>query len=151
MRILDRMRIAYIPHAYTSEGEPKSGMEVAEELGIDPARIFKTLLAQAGTDYFVFVIPADHELDLKKGARACGAKKIEMLPSKEIFPLTGYQRGGCSPLGMKKSFPTYVDDSAALHASIYVSAGKIGQQIELKPGDLIQAADASYAQLSADE
>lgn len=147
MRILDRMRIAYLPHEYESDGEPKSGLEVAEELGVDPARIFKTLLAHAGTDYFVFIIPADRELDLKKGARACGAKKIEMLPAKEIFPLTGYHRGGCSPLGMKKSFPTYLDDSAALHESIYVSAGKIGQQIELALSDLLVASNAEYADL----
>ncbi|MGI6440751.1 MAG: Cys-tRNA(Pro) deacylase [Peptoniphilaceae bacterium] len=147
MRILDQMRMAYTPHSYENPGEPKSGVAVAEELGVSAGRIFKTLVTHAGADYYVFVIPADKELDLKKAARACGAKKIEMLPLKELFLRTGYHKGGCSPLGMKKDFPTFIDRLAEEEETVFVSAGKVGQQIEIRPADLRTAVGGEYAHL----
>lgn len=113
------------------------GTEVAAALGEDPARVFKTLVTVgASGGYYVFVIPVAEELDLKKAAKAVGEKSIAMLPQKELLPLTGYLHGGCSPIGMKKPFPTVLHQSAAEQESIYVSAGKVGFQVEVAPADL---------------
>ena len=113
------------------------GTEVAAALGEDPARVFKTLVTQgASGGHYVFVIPVAEELDLKKAAKAVGEKSIAMLPQKELLPLTGYLHGGCSPIGMKKPFPTVLHQSAAEQESIYVSAGKVGFQVEVAPADL---------------
>ena len=97
--------------------------------------------------YYVFVIPADHELQLKKAAKAAGEKSVHMLPLAQLTPLTGYVRGGCSPIGMKKHFPTFLDRHAAELSTVIVSAGRIGRQVELAPADLLQAADAQLAEL----
>ena len=113
-------------------------MTVARSLGLDPDRVFKTLVTRgASGGYYVFDIPVAATLDLKKAARAVGEKSVAMLPSKELLPLTGYVHGGCSPVGMKKPFPTVFHRSALDQETILVSAGKIGFQVEVRPGDLI--------------
>ena len=131
MRILDKKKIAYTAHKY-SDTEAVSGTEVAAVLGQDPKRVFKTLVtAGKSKNYYVFVIPVEKELDLKKAAKAVGEKSIEMLKSKELFALTGYIHGGCSPIGMKKFFRTTFQQEAADYETIMFSAGKIGYQVEL--------------------
>ena len=136
MRILDRMKIPYSHYTYECE-EFVDGLQVADMLGLPHEKVYKTLVTQGpAKEYFVFVIPVAEELDLKKAAKAVGEKSIAMLPQKELLPLTGYIHGGCSPIGMKKPFPTVLHESAADCESIYVSAGKIGYQVQLSPGDL---------------
>ena len=136
MRLLEQKGIPYTPHDYRASGAV-GGTEVAAALDEDPARVFKTLVTQgASGGHYVFVIPVAEELDLKKAAKAVGEKSIAMLPQKELLPLTGYLHGGCSPIGMKKPFPTVLHQSAAEQESIYVSAGKVGFQVEVTPADL---------------
>lgn len=136
MRLLEQKGIPYTPHDYRASGAV-GGTEVAAALGEDPARVFKTLVTVgASGGHYVFVIPVAEELDLKKAAKAVGEKSIAMLPQKELLPLTGYIHGGCSPIGMKKPFPTVLHQSAAEQESIYVSAGKVGFQVEVAPADL---------------
>ncbi len=136
MRLLEQKGIPYTPHDYRASGAV-GGTEVAAALDEDPARVFKTLVTVgASGGYYVFVIPVAEELDLKKAAKAVGEKSIAMLPQKELLPLTGYIHGGCSPIGMKKPFPTVLHQSAAEQESIYVSAGKVGFQVEVAPADL---------------
>ena len=136
MRLLEQKKIPYTPHDYLASGAV-SGVEVAAALGEPPERVFKTLVTTgASGGHFVFIIPVAEGLDLKKAAKAVGEKSIAMLPQKELLPLTGYIHGGCSPIGMKKPFPTVLHQSAAEQESIYVSAGKVGFQVELAPADL---------------
>lgn len=136
MRLLDKAKIEHREYSY-GDGTAISGTEVAELLGKDPAMVFKTLVTVgASKQHYVFVIPVACELDLKKAAKAAGEKSIEMIKSKELLPLTGYVHGGCSPIGMKKPFRTFVDESCLLQETIMFSAGKIGYQVEMKPGDL---------------
>ena len=136
MRLLEQKGIPYTPHDYRASGAV-GGTEVAAALDEDPARVFKTLVTQgASGGHYVFVIPVAEELDLKKAAKAVGEKSIAMLPQKELLPLTGYLHGGCSPIGMKKPFPTVLHQSAAEQESIDVSAGKVGFQVEVTPADL---------------
>ena len=136
MRLLEQKGIPYTPHDYRASGAV-GGTEVAAALDEDPARVFKTLVTQgASGGHYVFVIPVAEELNLKKAAKAVGEKSIAMLPQKELLPLTGYIHGGCSPIGMKKPFPTVLHQSAAEQESIYVSAGKVGFQVEVAPADL---------------
>ena len=139
MRLLDQKKVPYTPHAYPEgDGEAADGVTVARSLGLDPDRVFKTLVTKgASGGYYVFDIPVAATLDLKKAARAVGEKSVAMLPSKELLPLTGYVHGGCSPVGMKKPFPTVFHRSALDQETILVSAGKIGFQVEVRPGDLI--------------
>lgn len=136
MRILDQKKISYIPHCY-AHTDAISGVEVATVLGQDPKRVFKTLvtIAKSGKNY-VFVIPVEQELDLKKAAKAVGEKSIDMLKSKDLLPLTGYIHGGCSPIGMKKVFPTTFQQGAEDFDTIMFSAGKIGYQVECKLADI---------------
>ena len=136
MRILDQKKIAYTPHFYANTGAI-SGTEVAAVLGQEPERVFKTLVTvgKSGKNY-VFVIPVKKELDLKKAAKAVGEKAIDMLKSKDLLSLTGYIHGGCSPIGMKKFFPTTFQQEAENYETIMFSAGKIGYQVELKLSDL---------------
>ena len=136
MRILDGKKISYDSHCYVNT-PTTNGVEVAEILGQDPKDVFKTLVttSKSGTNY-VFVIPVGEELDLKKAAKAAGEKSIEMLKSKELLPLTGYVHGGCSPIGMKKQFKTFIDKSAVERDVIIFSAGKIGYQVEMKLSEL---------------
>lgn len=128
MRLLDRKKIPYCVHSY--EGVI-SGPDVAAALGQDPGQVFKTLVTVGKTGaHYVFMLPVCQELDLKKAAAAVGEKSISMLPQKALFPLTGYVHGGCSPLGMKKSFPTVIHHTALLCETIFFSAGRIGLQIQ---------------------
>lgn len=136
MRILEQKKAAYTSRYY-GDTEAISGMEVAAALGLDPARTFKTLVTQAGSrEHYVFMVPVERELDLKKAAKAVQEKSIEMIKSKELLPLTGYIHGGCSPIGMKKQFRTVIDRSAAEFDTIMFSGGKIGYQVELSLKEL---------------
>ncbi len=131
MRILDRAKVPYNVHDYTSTGSV-AATDVASVLGEDPKEVFKTLVTQGKSErYYVFVVPSDKELDLKKAAAAVGEKSVQMIPSKELQPTTGYIHGGCSPLGMRKQLRTVVDSSAEQCARFYVSGGKVGIQIEM--------------------
>ena len=145
MRVLDSRKIAYTPHFY--EADPsRTGAQIAALLGEDPAHVFKTLVtAGRPGKYYVFVIPVEEELNLKKAAAAVGEKSVGMLPQKELLPLTGYVHGGCSPIGMKKPFPTILHETAMLFDTICFSGGKIGYQVETAPDNLIRLADAEYA------
>lgn len=136
MRILDKDKIAYVAHTYESD-DAISGQEVASALGRNPAQIFKTLVTIGkSSKYYVFIIPATDELNLKKAAECAGEKSVEMIKSKELLPLTGYVHGGCSPIGMKKFFSTSIHSSAEELNTIIISAGKIGFQIEISLAEL---------------
>ncbi len=136
MRILEQKKIPYQAYCY-ADTDAISGVEVAKALGQNPAQVFKTLVTiGASKRNYVFVIPVEEELHLKKAAKAVGEKSIEMIKSKELLPLTGYIHGGCSPIGMKKLFKTVIHESAAGFATIIFSAGKIGYQVEVAPADL---------------
>lgn len=136
MRVLDQKKIPYKERVFT-EIPSTNGMEIAEILGEDPDRVFKTLVTQGKSGgYYVFVIPVSGSLDLKKAAKAVGEKAVSMIPQKELLPLTGYVHGGCSPIGMKKQFPTVLHESAENYETIYFSAGKVGYQVETAPGEL---------------
>lgn len=140
MRVLDQKKISYESHSY--EQDPSmSGEEIAGILNEDPKKVFKTLVTRgkSGT-YYVFVVPVKEELDLKKAAKASGEKSISMIKQKELLPLTGYVHGGCSPIGMKKAFKTFIHESVLENDKVFVSAGKLGFQIELAPQDLISVA-----------
>ncbi len=144
MRLLDEKKIEYISHTY--EPDPTmSGEEIAALLREEAERVFKTLVTRGKTgQYYVFVVPVDSELDLKKAAKAAGEKSVSMIKQKELLPLTGYVHGGCSPVGMKKRFPTFIHKSAKEYNKMYVSAGKVGYQIELSPEDLAAAAGCGF-------
>ncbi|MBQ5695594.1 MAG: Cys-tRNA(Pro) deacylase [Clostridium sp.] len=136
MRILDQKKIKHKTYSYVGTGAI-SGIEVAEALGQNPKYVFKTLVTVGKSkNNYVFVIPVEKELDLKKAAKAVGEKSIDMIKSKELLPLTGYIHGGCSPIGMKKFFKTIIDISAEEYESIIFSAGKIGYQVEMSMEDL---------------
>ncbi len=148
MRLLDQRRIPYEPHFYGDTGAV-SGTEVAAALGEDPAQVYKTLVTVGRSgEHYVFIIPVEQELDLRKAASAAGEKNIEMIKSKELLPLTGYIHGGCSPVGMKKPFPSFLDSSAEGKTVIFVSGGKIGCQIEISPEDLHDIVPFRYAPLT---
>ena len=145
-RMLEKEKIPYLAHTYETEDGHIDGVSVAHKMGIDPAVVFKTLVTRgAARGIYIFVVPVALELNLKAAARAVGEKSVEMIAVKEITPLTGYIRGGCSPIGMKKHYPTVVDESARLLERMIVSAGRIGDQIELAPGDLQKATGCSFA------
>ena len=145
MRILDSRKIQYTAHTYEPDST-LSGEQIAQILGEKPENVFKTLVTQGKSGgYYVFVIPVGGELDLKKAAKAAGEKAVNMIRQKELLPLTGYVHGGCSPIGMKKPFPTFLHETARHLYKIYVSAGKVGFQIELSPEDLVEAASCRYA------
>ena len=147
MRILDQKKIPHMEFSYPCE-EAISGMEIAEVLGQNPKQVFKTLVTVAASKRnYVFVVPATSELDLKKAAKAVGEKKIEMIKSKELLPLTGYVHGGCSPIGMKKFFTTTIDISAENFETIIFSAGKIGCQVEMSLDDLKKVINFKTAEL----
>lgn len=149
MRILDQNNISYSTGEYEYDESDLSGNHAAEVLGISEDEIFKTLVTRGqDNQLFVFVIPVSGELDLKKAATAAGQKRVEMIHVKELVGLTGYMRGGCSPIGMKKQFPTFVDETAVLFDRIYISAGKRGEQIVLSADDLIDVVNGSYADLT---
>ena len=148
--LLDKAKIAYQLVPYEVDENDLSATHVAEQLGEDIAQVFKTLILHGDkSGYFVCVIPGADEVDLKKAAKVSGNKKCEMIPVKELLPLTGYIRGGCSPIGMKKHFPTYIHPTASGFDKIYVSAGHRGLQIQIAPADLIKVAQAIEADLIA--
>ncbi len=148
MRTLEQKKIPYTPHEYPTEGMI-DGVSVAQYLHQNPERLFKTLVTRgASGGYYVFDIPVAETLDLKKAAKAVGEKSIAMLPQKELLPLTGYVHGGCSPIGMKKQFPTVLHETAQLFDTIFVSAGKIGAQVEVAPSDLLTLLGASMADVT---
>ena len=137
MRVLDAKKISYESHTYEPDAT-LTGEEIAAILNEDPAKVFKTLVTQGKSNaYYVFVVPVKEELDLKKAAKAAGEKSIDMIKQKELLPLTGYVHGGCSPIGMKKQFKTFIHETAPTYEKIYVSAGRVGAQIEISPDDLI--------------
>ncbi len=149
MRELDTLSIPYKTAQYAVDPDHPTGFNVAEELGESPDQIFKTLVLHGERKgYLVCCLPSDFELDLKKVARVAGDKKVELIPVKKLFPTTGYIRGGCSPLGMKKKFPTFIDETAQLFDEIAVSAGERGEQIIVNPFDLQKATDATFADLT---
>lgn len=147
MRILDQHKIPYRHFSYESDGT-HSGVEIAQMLGEDADRVFKTLVTEGKAgEHYVFVIPVGCELDLKKAAKAVGSKAVHMVKSKELLSLTGYIHGGCSPIGMKKLFPTVFHESAGQYDTIMFSAGKIGYQVEVSPDDLKSVINYNYADL----
>ncbi|RSD27227.1 Cys-tRNA(Pro) deacylase [Mesobacillus subterraneus] len=149
MRILDKQKVPYEILTYDSKDGKIDGIAVAGKIGREPAQVYKTLVAVgASKNLYVFVIPVEAELDLKKAAREAGEKNVEMMPVKDIQKFTGYIRGGCSPIGMKKDYPTFLDRSAEGLETVIVSAGKIGFQVELAPEQLIQATEGKYADLT---
>ena len=153
MRVLDQKKIPYTPHTYPhGDGEAPDGVTVAQNLGINPAQVFKTLVTKgASGGYYVFDIPVAATLDLKKAAKAVGEKSIAMLHSKELLPLTGYVHGGCSPVGMKKQYPTVFHQTAMDYDTIYISAGKIGAQVELAPQALLDLLRAQTADIIVEQ
>ena len=150
MRVLEQKKIAYSAHSYPhEEGVAVDGVTVARSMGFDPAIVFKTLVARgASGQHYVFDVPVAENLDLKKAAKAVGEKSVEMIHQKELLPLTGYVHGGCSPVGMKKLFPTVFDATAEDLPKMIVSAGKIGFQVELAPGDLAALVRAKFADIT---
>ena len=140
MRILDRMKISYTYETYECD-EFTDGIQVADKLNLDHRQVFKTLVTG---NHYVFVIPIEDEIDFKKAAKAVGEKSLEMLHLKDLTKVTGYVRGGCTSIGMKKNFPTVIQESVRDFDEIYVSGGKLGMQIKLAPADLKKAANAEF-------
>ena len=151
MRMLERAKVNYTAHEYPhEEGQAVDGANVARLTGQDPARVFKTLVTQgADHNYYVFVVPVLAELDLKKAAKAAGVKSVAMIHVADINKVTGYIRGGCTAVGMKKQYKTVIDASAQTLQTMIVSGGRIGSQIELTPEDLAKAANAVFAEIIA--
>lgn len=151
MRMLDKAKIAYMVKEYEVDESDLSGIHVAECVGMDTEIVFKTLVAKGDkTGFCVFCIPCAEELDLKKAAKVSGNKRVELLPLKDLLPTTGYIRGGCSPIGMKKQFPTYINETAMLFDEIAVSGGMRGVQVILSPDSLNEFVGSSYADLTVD-
>ena len=147
MRLLDGKKIPYESHTYEPDAT-LTGEEIAKILGEDADKVFKTLVTRGKSGaYYVFVVPVKAELDLKKAAKACGEKAVAMIKQKELLPLTGYVHGGCSPVGMKKPFPTFIHDTATGFDKVFVSAGKVGFQIEIAPDDLIRVSECKVADI----
>ena len=150
-RLLDRAKIEYTLVPYTVDENNLAATHVAEELGEDIATVFKTLVLKGDkTGHFVCVIPGDKEVDLKAAARVSGNKKADLIPMKELLPTTGYIRGGCTPIGMKKPFPTFIHATCLLYDTIYISAGVRGLQIAINPQNLIDFVGAAVAELIAE-
>ncbi len=152
MRILDAEHIAYTEHTYEVEDGRIDGVSVAEKCGEDPDQVFKTLVTEGNDkNYYVFVVPVKQKLDLKACASAAGVKSVEMIPQKDLLKTTGYIHGGCSPIGMKKQFRTFYDETIILFDTVLVSGGKIGTQVELAPDDLIRITSGTTAAIAREE
>lgn len=154
MRVLEQKKVPYAAHQYAPEGMDAadvaalSGEDIAQRLGEPVERVFKTLVTRAKSgQYYVFVVPVAESLDLKKAAKAAGEKAVDMIPQKELLPLTGYVHGGCSPVGMKKQFPTFVHETAKGYDTFFVSAGKVGMQVELSAADLEKVLRLQFADI----
>ena len=146
MRILDSKKVSYEMLSYESEDGKIDGISVAHKIGVDEKNVFKTLVAQGTSkELYVFVIPVAEELDLKNAAKIAGEKKVEMIAVKDIMKYTGYIRGGCSPIGMKKNYKTFIHESAEDLDFIIFSAGKIGHQIKMNPKDLVSVVEGKFA------
>ena len=151
MRVLDQKKVPYIPHSYPHGDTAPDGVTVARLTGVPPEQVFKTLVTEAASGkFYVFVIPVARSLDLKAAAKAVGEKSISMLPQAKLLPLTGYVHGGCSPIGMKKALPTWVDESAQALDLMAVSAGKGGFQVQLAPADLQKLTRARFAPVTTE-
>lgn len=152
-RLLDRAKISYELIPYEFDPEDLAAQHVADSLGEDINRVFKTLVLHGAEarDYFVCVVPGNTEIDLKKAAKAHGTKKADLIPMKELLPLTGYIRGGCTAIGMKKPFPVYIHQTALDFDSIYVSAGQRGLQLRLDPSDLVNYVNATVTDLTTNQ
>ena len=149
MRLLEAAGIAYRTAEYEYDEANLSGLHAAEQVGMDAEQVFKTLVTRGDkTGILVFCIPVDMELDLKKAAKVSGQKNIEMLPSKQLLPLTGYIHGGCSPVGMKKPFKTFIDETAILYDHICVSGGRVGTNLAIEPETLAKFIGADFADLA---
>ncbi|MGU8720464.1 Cys-tRNA(Pro) deacylase [Clostridium perfringens] len=149
MRILDSKKVSYEMLSYESEDGKIDGISVAHKIGVDEKNVFKTLVAQGTSkELYVFVIPVAEELDLKNAAKIAGEKKVEMIAVKDIMKYTGYIRGGCSPIGLKRPYKTFIHESAKELDFIIVSAGKIGHQIKLKPNDLVEVVSGKFENLT---
>ena len=148
MRVLDAKKISY--EYFTYDEDPSlTGEEIASRLHEDPDKVFKTLVTQGKTgSYYVFEVPVKDDLNLKKAAKAAGEKSINMIKQKELLPLTGYVHGGCSPIGMKKQFPTFIHESARQFDKIFVSAGRVGMQIEIACEDLVKTVGCKFADIT---
>lgn len=152
MRILDAAKIEYEIKEYVPDESDLTGTHIADQIGLDSEIVFKTLVAHGDkTGYIVFCIPSCREIDLKKAAAVTGNKKIEMVHVKDLLALTGYVRGACSPVGMKKKFPTYIDKSAEKHEKITVSGGMKGAQLFLNPSDLIPFVEATVCEVTRND
>ena len=148
VRLLEANSIPHSTLTYDVDESDLSGITVANKIGVEPERVFKTLATRGEkTGINVFCVPVTEELNLKKAAVACSDKKIEMIKEKELLPLTGYIKGGCSPIGMKKHYPTFIDETAQLFDEISVSAGIRGMQIMIKPEDLLKIVEGNFADL----
>ena len=149
MRILEQKKVSYIPHGYEiEEGAPCDAVTVAGLIGKDVSEVYKTLVLKAGKgNFYVFVVPGAARLDYKKAAKAVGEKSVAMVLSADLLGLTGYIHGGCSPIGMKKLFPTFIDETAILFENIFVSGGKVGLNLEISPEDLAGFVNADFADL----
>jgi len=148
LRLLDSQKISYDVYEYSTSGSIDA-LSVASYLNEDPSQVFKTLVTVSSSNInYVFVLPGNKELDLKKAAKLVKEKSIEMIPQRTLLPLTGYIHGGCSPVGMKKLFKTIIDISASTYDYIYVSAGKVGMQVKLNPNDLIKIINGEYGDIS---
>ncbi|PIC80121.1 Cys-tRNA(Pro) deacylase [Sporosarcina sp. P18a] len=148
IRIIESEEIPHEIHSYQTDDGQNDGVSVANKTNVSVSTVYKTLVAMASkTDLLVFIIPVSDELDLKKAAKTAGFKKVEMLPMKELTKETGYVRGGCSPIGMKREFPTFIDQQAETLDYMYVSAGKVGLQMKLSPQDLARVAKAQFSDL----
>ena len=146
MRILDSKKVSYEMLSYESEDGKIDGVSVAHKIGVDEKNVFKTLVVQGTSkELYVFVIPVAEELDLKSAAKISGEKKVEMIPVKDILKHTGYIRGGCSPIGLKRPYKTFIHESAKELDFMIVSAGKIGHQIKLNPNDLVNVVEGEFA------
>lgn len=150
MRILAAAKVPHELHSYDCK-EALNGVEVAQQLNEDPDHVFKTLVAQGKSgEHYVFMVPVAATLDLKKAARACGEKSVAMIKSRDLLPTTGYIHGGCSPIGMKKQFPTFCDETCILFDTIIFSGGRIGTQIEMSFDDLLTVIDVVPCDLVVD-
>lgn len=150
-RLLEAAGVPYVAHSFDGREGAADAEEIAAQLGVPAASVFKTLVTRSERNaYYVFAIPADARLDLKKAAKAAGEKALEMLPLAKLFPLTGYRHGGCSPLGMRKSFPTFIDGSARQWPRIFISAGQIGLNLEVAPEPFAKLVPAVFSPLVQD-
>lgn len=152
MRLLDNAKIKYAVHTYDVSDDQIDGVSVARKCGEDPEQVFKTLVTEGSDhEHYVFVVPVAEKLDLKACAKAAGVKSVEMIPQKQLLPLTGYIHGGCSPIGMKKKFKTIYDETIILFDTVLVSGGRVGLQVEIAPDDLLKVTDGTTAAIARGE